>query len=283
MKPEHKIALLCNPLAGTGSAVTVASCIEMQLSELGVPYTAFYRQWPESFEEFTDVWLSGGDGTLHFFINRYRENKLPLAIFKGGTGNDTHWLLYGNRTVQDQVLHVLASGPRYVDAGRCNQRYFINGAGIGFEGAVVRSLSGKKKRPGKASFLLTILKKIFRYHSRQYSISSEEYAASGKWLIVDVVNGQRAGGGFHISPASAIDDGWLDVVLASRIHPLKRLRFLPLIEKGRHLQLSCIRYFQTRKISIDSPTELEYHLDGEYYSALRAEIEIVPAKFLFRY
>ena len=178
----------------------------------------------------------------------------------------------------------LAASPKPVDAGKCNDKYFINGVGIGFEGAVAKSLTGKKKtKPGKAAFMGTILQKVFFYSSKKYKTFSDEYKAESESLLISVMNGHRAGGGFHIAPASAIDDGLLDVVIVDKLHPLQRLRWLPVIEKGKHLGLSFIKHFRTKKIVITSEKPMDAHLDGEYYSAKRLEIEMLPGKYLFRY
>jgi len=67
------------------------------------------------------------------------------------------------------------------------------------------------------------------------------------------------------------------------LHPLKRLRWLPVIEKGKHLYLPFIHHFQEKKIIIESDSTMQSHLDGEYYEAGKLEIEILPAKLLFRY
>jgi len=58
---------------------------------------------------------------------------------------------------------------------------------------------------------------------------------------------------------------------------------LPVIEKGKHLHLPFIKHFRTKKLIITSDKPMDAHLDGEYYSAKRFEIEVLPAKYLFRY
>jgi diacylglycerol kinase family enzyme len=209
---------------------------------------------------------------------------LPLVIFNGGTGNDVHSILYNQKSFDEQLQLALTAGPRSVDAGRCNEKYFINGVGIGFEGAVAKRLAGKKKtRPGKAAFMGTILQKVFFYSSKKYKTSSAEYKGEGQRLLISVMNGHRAGGGFHIAPSSAIDDGLLDVVMVDKLHPFRRLRWLPVIEKGKHLDLPFIKYFRTKKLIITSEQSMDSHLDGEYYSAKRLEIELLAARYLFRY
>ncbi|HRF18642.1 MAG TPA: hypothetical protein PK977_10750, partial [Chitinophagaceae bacterium] len=89
---------------------------------------------------------------------------------------------YGSKTIEEQVEIAMYAEPRPIDAGRCNERYFINGVGIGFEGEVAKALTGKKKLSGKTSFLLTILKKIFSYRSKHYEVKTESKNLEGKKL-----------------------------------------------------------------------------------------------------
>jgi YegS/Rv2252/BmrU family lipid kinase len=284
MSIEKNIAVVCNPLAGAGKAAELSKDIAVELEGREIRNTVFINNWPADFNFFTDVWIVGGDGTLNYFINQYPGIRLPLAIFNGGTGNDVHSLLYREKNFDEQIHTVLNTEPQPVDAGRCNEKYFINGVGIGFEGAVAKSLTGKKKtKPGKAGFMGAIMKKIFFYKSKSYKIISDECNAESINLLISVMNGHRAGGGFHIAPSSDINDGLLDVVMVNRLHPFLRLRWLPVIEKGEHLGLPFIRHFRTRKVIITSETPIDAHLDGEYYSAKRLEIEMLAGKYLFRH
>jgi YegS/Rv2252/BmrU family lipid kinase len=280
---EKNIAIVCNSLAGVGKAVSLAKEIADKLTQKKIQYSLIIEDWPADFDEFTDVWIAGGDGTLNYFINHYPHIKLPLVIFKGGTGNDFHWVLYGNKTFDEQLNTALSDGPMPIDVGKCNDRYFINGIGIGFEGEVAKALTGKKKRPGKTSFLITILKKIFSYRSKQYKIESAQFIFSGKKLLLDISNGCRAGGGFHVAPEAKADDGLFDVVMAKPLNSLQRLLCLPVIEKGQHLNKEYIQHFLTKRITIESDTIIQYHLDGEYYEDRKLEIEMVEGRLLFRY
>jgi diacylglycerol kinase (ATP) len=279
--PFQNIAIVCNALAGAGKAVPLAEKIAAALSKKNIAFTFFNNNWPESFTDFSIVFIVGGDGTLNYFVNHYPDIKIPLVIFNGGTGNDFHWLLYGNKTFDEQLQTVLTQNARPVDLGKCNDRYFINGVGIGFEGAVAKALLGKKKLAGKASFMITILKNILTYRSKYYFIKCAEKELAGKRFVVDISNGRRAGGGFHIAPEAKADDGLFDIVIADVLSPLQRLRYLPAIEKGRHLKLFFIHHFRTKKIIIESNETMQYHLDGEYFESSRLSIEIFPSALNF--
>lgn len=280
---KRNIAILCNPLAGAGRAISLTEKIVAHLTGKQQPFLLFNDNWPNDLKSYTEAWVIGGDGTINYFVNQYPDVSIPLVFFNGGTGNDLHWLLYGDIDPEQQLLKLAQFKPRRIDLATCNDKYFLNGIGIGFEGVVAKDLAGKIKRPGKTSFLIAILKRIFFYSSRRYQTSSEELKTNNQYLIIDVANGQRAGGGFHMAPASAVDDGLLDVVLVNKLHPLLRLRYLPVIEKGKHLGLPFIRHYKTHKIVIESDHEMLAHLDGEFYSAKKMEIGILPGRLSIKY
>lgn len=278
------IAILCNERAGAGRATSLANKTIAELSNKQIIFSFFKETWPPDFNEFSDVWIIGGDGTLNYFVNQYQEIKLPLVIFNGGTGNDFHWLLYGKMSFEEQLRLALSAEPKPIDLGQCNDKFFINGIGVGFEGEVVRSLTGKKKKAGKASFMAMILKKIFSYRATSYRVTVNDITiAEKKYLIIDVSNGCRAGGGFHIAPDAKADDGLFDIILIDALNSFRRLHWLPVIEKGKHLGLSFIHHSKAKKIIIESNSAIQSHLDGEYYSSDKLEITILPGKLLFRY
>lgn len=278
------IAIVTNTLAGNGKAARLAAKIQGMLTERNFASLVFTEnEWDDRVSDFDQVWIVGGDGTLNYFINRYPAITKPLCIFKGGTGNDFHALLYGNTTVEEQVALVLQSKPKPIDTGRCNEKFFLNGVGIGFEGAVAKSLQGVKKWSGKTSFMFSILKHIFFYKEQLYSVSSGEKTKEADYLMISVANGTRYGGGFYVAPLARPDDGLLDANLVSPLSPFKRLRYLPVIEKGKHLGLPFIDHYQTRKIMIRSNRPIQAHLDGEYLESNELQIEILPARFNFIY
>ncbi|HET9824424.1 MAG TPA: diacylglycerol kinase family protein, partial [Chitinophagaceae bacterium] len=117
---EKKIAIVCNRLAGNGRAIAIAEKISGELFRRNISHKIFKEFWPGDFDGFTGIFVAGGDGTLNYFINRYPEIKIPIVIFKGGSGNDFHWLLYGDKGFDEQLEIALSAKPQPVDAGKCN-------------------------------------------------------------------------------------------------------------------------------------------------------------------
>lgn len=278
-----KIAIITNKLAGGGLAVSLSDRIREILLLRKVNFEQFSEEWPLDFATFTDVWVVGGDGTLNYFLNQYPGIKLPLMIFKGGTGNDFHWLLYQDRSIEEQIEIGLKSIPKVVDAGVCNGKLFINGLGVGFDGAVAAKLQGKKKKAGKISYLIAILKMIFTFKEQVFELKMADKEINGKLLMVNVMNGKRAGGRFYVTPDAEVNDGVFQANIVSPLSILRRLLYLPIIEKGKHSNLSCIDYFSTQSMNIRSNQAFHAHLDGEYLTTNEIHVSILPAHFQFCY
>ena len=157
-------------------ALAVTDRIAKILSDKQCPFSIFTTAWPKVWDNYTEAWVIGGDGTLNHFINQNPDFLLPISIFKEGSRNDFHSMIYSDITVEAQVEKVLYGAPHPVDAGSCNNSLFLNGLGIGFDGAIVKDLVGKRKVAGKASYLLSILKKhlllpVFSLHRQHQEFS----------------------------------------------------------------------------------------------------------------
>ena len=277
-----QIAVVTNSLAGDGKGLKISGQIINMLRGKGHEGQIFTEGfWDSDIHAFDQVWIVGGDGTLNYFVNQFHDLKKPICLFAGGTGNDFHAMLYGDVSLSDQVELALRSLPRPIDAGRCNDRYFLNGVGIGFEGSVVKHMAGKTKWPGKTSFLIAILKHILFYKEMSYSIRCMEKTADGDFLMIDVANGKRFGGGFYIAPRAEPNDGLFDVNLVSKLSPWKRIGYLPVIEKGNHLSFPFVDYFHARKIVISSSEIMQAHVDGEYVEGREFVIEMLAGKLEF--
>jgi len=278
---NRKIAIVCNPKAGNGKALQVADKISVLLKERNIDHSLFTASWPQLWTWITQVWIVGGDGTLNYFINQYPDTEIPLSIFSGGTGNDFQELLYGRITVEQQIEQVINGSIHYVDAGICNGKYCMNGVGIGFDGAIVKDLLSKEKPKLKSSYLFSILKNIIGYREKKCTLKFDEETIIQDCFMINIANGTSYGGGFKVAPKASIIDGKLDLNIVGEIDALKRFYYVPIIEKGKHLELPFIQYYQTNKIKIWSPFLLPAHVDGEYFEASEFVIECLPKRFPF--
>lgn len=279
------IAILPNPKAGAGQSNILAQKLSNKLSFFEITHTVFYDQWPtdDILDQYSDAWVIGGDGTINYFLNKYPTCKLAISLFDGGTGNDFAWKLYGSGNWEKRLNQVLQAKPKFIDAGIVNQQYYINCLGIGFDGEIIQSMQSIRFLGGHFGYLLAVLKKIFSYKEQRLQIQSEDQIWDGKYLLAFFVNSSRAGGGFFIAPNASIDDGKLDMVLCEAIPIWKRLKYLPIIKSGKHLNLPFIKYQLGTSFIIQCEKEMPLQIDGELQFAQAIKVQIKAKSFLFRY
>ncbi|MFM2394106.1 MAG: hypothetical protein RLZZ546_2088, partial [Bacteroidota bacterium] len=171
------IALLSNSFSGKGHSSSIINSILKKLEKLNLTITHFQDQWPHDLSVYTAVWIVGGDGTLNYFLNKYPSCSIPISIFPGGTGNDFHWKVYGKISIDEQIEAILKKRTMYIDIGKCNEEYFINTVGLGFDGEVLKDMKKVRKIGGHLGYLLIVLKNIFTYREKRYFITKDENKA----------------------------------------------------------------------------------------------------------
>lgn len=269
------ILLLYNSVSGAGLGMREAQNAAFYLEQKQISFQSFCDQWPFSFKPDEEVWLFGGDGTLNFFLNTYGLIDNPIAIFAGGTGNDVHTKLYGAISTLQLCEFLLQSAvPTKTDVAMCNNEYFINGVGIGFDGEVLKGMHKIRKLGGHLGYLLQVLKVVFSYKEVTYQMSFNGKSESESLLLLNIANSDRTGGGFRISPLANMHDGKLNLLRCDALPVYKRLRYLPVIQKGKHLELSFIAHETVGTIQIKASERVAYQLDGELREAKDFEISL---------
>ncbi len=283
MELKQTILLLINPLGNKNRIGKITNQISEDLSKKKILFTSFIEFWPEDINAYKEVWLIGGDGTLNYFLNFYQRIEVPIVIFKGGTGNDFATKLYGDITVGKQITNVLNAEIKSVDAAECNGSKFINGVGIGFDGEVLKSINSIRLLGGHIGYLWVVIRKIFSFKEKSYKIELNDNTLSEKFLLVMITNSTTTGGGFIVSPEAKIDDGRLNMILCKPLQIFKRLKNLPIIEKGKHLDKDFILHKEVTDIKIECEKETLAQIDGELINAKSFNIKVLPKRYLFKY
>ncbi len=281
----NNVAILANPKAGGGKATNTAKWLSSQLAILGIANTIYNGQWPNELSEqqYSDCWIIGGDGTINYFINKYPDCKLSLALFNGGTGNDFAWKLYGDGDLKARFNQVINASPKLIDAGIVNEKLYINCMGVGFDGEVIQSMGAIRFLGGYFGYLLAVIIKIIGYKEPNLLIQTGDVAFNNKYLLALIVNSSRAGGSFFIAPNAEIDDGELDMVLCEALPVWKRLIYLPKIKAGKHMHLPIVKHRLGKEFKINCEVEMPIQVDGELIFAKEINITVLAQQFYFRY
>lgn len=278
------IAILYNKRAGKGKGRKIIAQIEAELSSRALLYRLFDDHWPLQYTGYSAVWIVGGDGTLNYFLNHAQVPLPPLALFKGGTGNDFATLLYGDADVEEMVSRILVSSPRAVDMGICNGKRFINMAGIGFDGEALKSMQTIRWLGGFLGYYYAIIKNILLFREPEFEIRADEHPVIRKnFLLVQVANSSTTGGGFKVSPRASINDGRLDLMLCDPLGIFKRFLKLPLIRKGAHMDEPYVHHETVRRVVVRTYKPIPAQLDGEMIVADQFEFGIVAGYLEFLY
>jgi diacylglycerol kinase family enzyme len=240
---------------------------------VGREIDVFDAEWPETLEGYDEVWVMGGDGTFNYFVNQYPSCSLPIGLFKGGTGNDFYWKLFGDISREEHLAHILAGAHAKLDAGQVNAMLFLNGVGIGIEGEVLRSMEAIRYIKGGFGYYLAAIPALFRFKTYQ--------AAGQSVFLCMVFNSSRAGGGFHFFPMASVVDGELDMMTCHPLPVWKRLFYMPIIQSGKHVGLPFLTFSKIRQKTIKCDRMLRAQVDGEVLESNTFDFKVLPAKFDF--
>ncbi|HRG21796.1 MAG TPA: diacylglycerol kinase family protein [Saprospiraceae bacterium] len=277
-----KLVLLYNSFSGNGKGKQLAEKMKASLLSRGLAFDAFENQWPAELSLYSEALLFGGDGTLNYFINRYGVLSLPLTLFPGGTGNDVHWKLFGNVDADTQIHTWPDYQPKAIDVGVCNDEYFVNMVGIGFDGEVLKKMKAIRWIGGHLGYLSVVIRLIFSFVENNLTLSWDNHRKSQPCLLCQVSNSSRTGGGFMVAPHAKIDDGLLNLTFCGAKSILGRLLFLPKVEKGKHLSVKGVETYPITKVRIEAPGAIPYQLDGELRTGNCFDFKLADQKLLVR-
>lgn len=295
-----KNTVILNPIAGRGAGGRLAPQIAEWLHELDYDFQLVTTTAPGHARALAreavargagTVVAVGGDGTLNEVLNGVMQgNPAPVDVALGvlpiGTGND---FAFGAGLSLDleKACHTVARGEsRQIDVGRMQADdeeplYFGNGVGMGFDAfANIESRKVRRVR-GFPVYMIAVLRTLaFYYHAPEtvVSIDSERFVQPS--LMISVMNGRRLGGGFYTTPDSRMDDGLLDLCMATKVSRLRMVGFVPQLMLGSHTRDRKVTMGRGRKVTVVSDSPWAAHVDGEIcgVGARRFEMELFPQR-----
>jgi diacylglycerol kinase family enzyme len=238
-------------------------------------------------EGFTTLGAAGGDGTVHEVANGLLRAERPsttLAVLPVGSANDyAHSLGLDAdwwQSVDPGIARLQVDVGR-VRAGEC-MRYFVNGFGLGFNGAVVLESRRITHLQGLPLYSLALIRALcFCYTHPIVTVEMDGEARKGPTLALSLALGRREGN-FVIAPDAILDDGYFDYLYIGGLARRRAFILAPALIAGRlpsdHPDL---RRGRCRRVHLSSPTPLLAHSDGEVLcrpqeGIKELEIELLP-------
>jgi diacylglycerol kinase (ATP) len=212
---------------------------------------------------------------------------VTLAVVPVGSANDYAYSLGLDAHWWQRRDPAIA--PRLVDVGvvrsGARSRYFINGLGLGFNGAVTLESRRIKRLQGVALYGLALLRALwFHFHFPTMRLRlDDEPERVGPTLALTLSLGQREGN-FVVAPDARLDDGLFDFLHVGGLTRWQAVRLLPALARGRlPVDHAALRMGRCRRVAVTSETPLTVHVDGEFFSrpedgVRELEIELLPGR-----
>ena len=221
--------IILNPKAGAGKAAYLEEKIkaiatknfkrvEIKCTKAQGHATEIAREGCE--QSFDAILAVGGDGTCNEVVNGMIRNdkaispKTVFSLIPIGTGSDLKKTINAPINLQKAIETAAKGIVKECDVGKCTgkdkdgnvaSRYFINVAGFGANGDVVRrSNQSSKKLGGKITFLSATLITAIRYQPAPVKIEWLDSGQASHWeetlLSCFIANGSYCGGGMWSAP-----------------------------------------------------------------------------------
>ena len=272
------IAVIINPISGTGGRIDVARARAAQASALlasrgSDPSNVFITERGGHAREIalnaigrgiSTVVAWGGDGTMNEVGAALAFSGVALALVPSGSGNGLAREL-GIPFAPSAALDVAFGGvERTIDAGEISERLFFNIAGVGLDARVAHSfaMDGVQQR-GFARYMRLTMRELFAYQPDLLTITTPSSSVSKTSLLVAIANGRQYGNGAVVAPRARLDDGRLDIVTIDARSLVRASLELPFVFMGMIEHIGGVKMETAESVEITAPYPIVYHLDGE--------------------
>lgn len=227
------------------------------------------------------VIICGGDGSLNELVNVSYGKNMTLGLIPTGTGND----FAKNFDYENFTLNSLLNfRTKKIDLIKVNDFYSINATSLGFDTHVLeRAYKYLEEKPklGKKAYIKAVINSLNKITSENLEFKLElrdgsNFELSGEYLITALCNGAFYGSGFNPAPEARIDDGVLNLILASKIPFLKFITMIKKYKKGRHKDSKYIREVLVKSGTIRSKDKFLANADGEIFQTNEIKFQVLP-------
>lgn len=290
-----RTCVIFNPAAGRGRA--------KKLIESAVARVGKCEMWPTSqpghAEElaasaalagFARIVAAGGDGTVHEVANGILaagNREVVFSTWPLGSMNDYAFALGLDRWWSEN------RGPEALDTLLADvgilrwaggKRYFVNGCGFGFNGMVTLESRGIRRLRGLPLYALAFARAgLFHFRRPMTTVVIDGVECVSPMLALSVNLTQREGG-FPVTPAARLDDGFFDFFHARDVRRWHLVRFFPALVRGTlppdHPRF---RIGRCTRVSVRCEEPLAVHTDGELVAIpgdghREFEVELLPGR-----
>ncbi len=227
------------------------------------------------------VAVAGGDGTISEAVRGLAGTTATLVVLPTGSGNDfAHGLGIADAAAGAGAIR--DGRTVAVDVAEFAGRVFVNSCGLLLDGEVARAAAAVDRRWGRLRYPLATVGPLGRCRPARVRWELRGAAGvpvlEGDWMLAEIGNGPRCGGGFRLTPQADPCDGLLDLCLVPAMRRRDLVRLLPRGLRGTHVAdpRVVMRRLVGATVGLDAAAAV--HWDGEpgRLPAGRHELRLLP-------
>jgi len=259
---KEKALFVINPLAGTNRRIRDEI---FKILSIGYELEVLTAEDKEKTLERlrlrrpSTVIVAGGDGTINSTIPYLMESGAFLGIIPFGSGNGLARNLRIPLNPAQAARRLLRPKKLRVDVGIINGKiYFMNVAGVGFDGYVAHEFESMGKR-GIPPYVYAALKGYFKFGEFNY----ETQGIRGKAFLIAFANFPQYGGEARIAPGANPSDGKVDVIFLRKPNIGYTLGNWPRLFVGGIEKLRIYSRLRVSSLNLRVSPPQPSHYDGE--------------------
>lgn len=286
MTENKKVFFIINKYSGTGFRPEVEGRIIDYCSELGYECTIEFTQSRGHAtelakqavnEKFKIAFAMGGDGTMNEVAQGLVHTDVIMGILPKGSGNGLARHL--KIPLQFKKALELLGNHQVItmDTFKVNDRLSVNVSGIGFD-AHIAALFGHNGKRGLAGYVKLVLKEFQTYQEFPIEINIDGDVFESKAFILAFANASQFGNNARVAPAASVRDQLIDMSAIKKVPFTHAIGFATKMFSGNLEKSSFVDMRRGKKMTIQFPHAMPYHIDGEPLSpASSFDISIQPA------
>ena len=209
-----------------------------------------------------DIFVAiGGDGTISTVAKNLIHTDKILGIFPAGSGNGFSNETKFSKNLDELLAKIQKKNFKEIDTFTVNERFSINVAGVGFDGAVIEAF--EKTSRGFKNYIKTSIQTFFKYLPISIKFEEKYKKFDGKYLMLNVANTRQFGNNAYITPHASKSDGLLEIALIKKFPFTHSAVFAYRMFTKKLVPNQYIHYLSVPEIEFSVDSDL-WHLDGEF-------------------
>jgi len=274
MPRNERILIILNPSSGVVSKDIAASVIFQKLRRHFDTVSIINSNSPEhgyditrqALPHFDVITAFGGDGTINSIAGAMEDSDKTLGILPGGSGNGLVRNL-GIPLSWRKALDTLINGEDVLfDAGKLNDRIFLNVAGVGLDGLISKKFNLQSRYRGIMPYIYYGFKGYFEMPLFKVRIRMDDREQiEEEIMIAAFANFKQYGGKATIAPFASPTDNQLDLCILRKFSLLGGSLNMQRLLTGNIHKAPFYSSYKFKRLEIESLSdELPSTIDGEY-------------------